>query len=144
MEMKNVQFITLHCSATRPSMQVGAKDIRAWHKAKGWADIGYHFVIKRDGTVEKGRPLTQTGAHVAGWNQNNIGICLVGGLDDNFWPANNFTREQWRALKPLVAQLRPKTAGGKAKIVGHRDFPNVHKACPCFEAKAWAKDNGFG
>ena len=99
---------------------------------------------KRDGTVEKGRPLTQTGAHVAGWNQNNIGICLVGGLDDNFWPANNFTREQWRALKPLVAQLRPKTAGGKAKVVGHRDFPNVHKACPCFEAKAWAKDNGFG
>jgi N-acetylmuramoyl-L-alanine amidase len=145
MEMKNVQFITLHCSATRPSMQVGAKDIRAWHKAKGWADIGYHFVIKRDGTVEKGRPLTQTGAHVAGWNQNNIGICLVGGIGAESWaPENNFTREQWRALKPLVAQLRPKTAGGKAKVVGHRDFPNVHKACPCFEAKAWAKNNGFG
>lgn len=144
MEISKVQFITLHCSATRPSQQVGAKDIRAWHKSKGWSDIGYHFVIRRDGTVEKGRPLTQTGAHVAGWNQNNIGICLVGGLNEKtFAPEDNFTREQWRALKPLVAQLRPRTAGGRAKVVGHRDFPNVHKACPCFEAKAWAKDNGF-
>lgn len=144
METNNVRFITLHCAATRPSMQVGVKEIRAWHKAKGWSDIGYHFVIKRDGTVEKGRPLNQTGAHVQGWNQNNIGICLVGGLNEKtFAPEDNFTREQWRSLKPLVAELRPKTAGGAAKVVGHRDFPDVHKACPCFEAKAWAQNNGF-
>ncbi len=144
MDIKQVQFITLHCSAPRPSQIAGVKEIRAWHKKKGWSDIGYHFVVRRDGTVEKGRPISQTGAHVQGHNRNNIGICLEGGIDDQFQPANNFTREQWRALKALVAQLRPKTAGGKAKVLGHRDFPNVHKACPCFEAKVWAKDNGFG
>jgi N-acetylmuramoyl-L-alanine amidase len=141
MQIENVRFITLHCSATRPSQIAGVKQIREWHKKKGWADVGYHFVVRRDGKVEKGRPLTQTGAHVQGWNQNNIGICLEGGIDDSFKPADNFTREQWRALKPLVADLRTKAK--RAKIVGHRDFPNVHKACPCFDAKTWAKDNGF-
>lgn len=141
MQMEDIQFITLHCSATRPGQIAGVKEIRAWHKKRGWSDIGYHYVVRRDGTVEKGRPLNQTGAHVQGWNKNNIGICLEGGLDDQFQPSNNFTREQWRALKPLVASLRAKAA--KAKVVGHRDFQNVNKACPCFEAKAWAKDNGF-
>lgn len=141
MELEDVQFITLHCSATRPSQIAGVKEIRAWHRKKGWADIGYHFVVRRDGRVEKGRPLSQTGAHVQGWNKDNIGICLEGGLDDRWQPSNNFTREQWRSLKPLVASLKAKAR--KAKVVGHRDFPNVNKACPCFEAKAWAKDNGF-
>ena len=141
MELDQVQFITLHCSATRPTQIAGVKEIRTWHRKKGWSDIGYHFVVRRDGTVEKGRPLNQTGAHVQGWNKNNIGICLEGGLDDQFQPSNNFTREQWRALKPLVASLKAKAKA--AKVVGHRDFPNVNKACPCFEAKAWAKDNGF-
>lgn len=141
MELKDVQFITLHCSATRPTQVAGVKEIRQWHKKRGWADIGYHFVVRRNGKVEKGRPLSQTGAHVQGWNQNNIGICLEGGLNDKFQPANNFTREQWRSLKPLVAGL--KATASKAKVVGHRDFPKVDKACPCFDAKAWAKQNGF-
>lgn len=141
MELKDVQFITLHCSATRPTQIAGVKEIRQWHRKKGWADIGYHFVVRRDGRVEKGRPITETGAHVQGWNKNNVGICLEGGINDRFQPENNFTREQWRALKPLVAGLREKAT--KAKIVGHRDFPKVDKACPCFDAKTWAKDNGF-
>lgn len=141
MDIKEARFITLHCSATRPSQIAGVKEIRAWHKKKGWADIGYHFVVRRDGRVEKGRPINRIGAHVQGWNRNNIGICLEGGINDKLQPANNFTREQWRALKPLVAGLR-KTAQ-RARIVGHRDFPNVHKACPCFDAKAWAQENGF-
>lgn len=141
MNMKDVRFITLHCSATRPTQIAGVKEIRQWHRKKGWADIGYHFVVRRDGTVEKGRPITQTGAHVQGHNANNVGICLEGGLDDKFQPVDNFTREQWRALKPLVAELRNKAP--KAKIMGHRDFPGVAKACPCFDAKAWARENGF-
>lgn len=141
MEIRDVQFITLHCSATRPNQTAGVREIRDWHRKKGWADIGYHFVVRRDGRVEKGRPLTQTGAHVQGWNKNNVGICLEGGIDDQFRPANNFTREQWRALKPLVAGVKAKAP--KAKILGHRDFPGVSKACPCFEAKAWARENGL-
>jgi len=142
MNLKNARYITLHCSATRPTQIAGVKEIRSWHKAKGWSDIGYHFVIRRSGAVEKGRPLSKVGAHVAGWNTDNIGICLEGGLNDKtFAPENNFTRAQWAALKPLVASLR-RTAT-KAKIMGHRDFPKVAKACPCFDAKAWAVNNGF-
>lgn len=99
MELKTLRFITLHCSATRPSQIAGVKEIRAWHKAKGWSDIGYHFVIRRNGAIEKGRPISKTGAHVAGWNADNLGICLEGGISETFQPQNNFTREQWRALE---------------------------------------------
>jgi hypothetical protein len=76
-------WIVLHCSATRASqVNIGAKDIRRWHKDKGWADIGYHYVIKRDGTLEKGRALDAVGAHVEGHNSDSVGVCLVGGLND--------------------------------------------------------------
>ena len=142
MARKVTQFIVLHCSATRPVQDIGAKEIRSWHKAKGWSDIGYHFVIRRDGRVEKGRSVDQIGAHVAGHNHNSVGICLVGGIGNgSFSPEDNFTRAQWSALKGLVTDLRSKYP--KANVVGHRDFPGVTKACPCFEAKAWAAENGF-
>jgi N-acetylmuramoyl-L-alanine amidase len=141
MQLSAVRFITLHCSATRPNQVAGVREIRQWHRKRGFSDIGYHFVVRRDGTVERGRPLTQMGAHVQGWNEANIGICLEGGIDDDWKPANNFTRAQWRALKPLVVGLKAKAK--RAKVVGHRDFPGVSKACPCFDAKAWARDNGI-
>ena len=82
MELKDVQFITLHCSATRPTQVAGVKEIRAWHKKKGWSDIGYHFVVRRDGTIEKGRDESIKGAHCAAKNGNvaSIGICMVGGV----------------------------------------------------------------
>lgn len=139
---KNTQFLVLHCSATRPVQDIGVSEIRKWHKDKGWTDIGYHFVIRRDGRVEKGRPVGEIGAHVAGHNHYSVGICLVGGIDnDSFQPQDNFTRAQWSALKALIKDLRLKYPN--TKIVGHRDFPGVNKACPCFEAKAWARENGF-
>lgn len=139
---KTTKHIVLHCSATRPSQDVGAADIRKWHKAKGWSDIGYHYVIRRDGKVEKGRGVYEIGAHVAGHNSNTVGVCLVGGLNEKDWkPEDNFTKEQWAALKTLVATLAKMFPS--ATILGHRDFPKVAKACPCFEARAWARKNGF-
>lgn len=142
MARKTTQFLVLHCSATRPVQDIGAAEIRKWHKAQGWTDIGYHFVIRRDGRVENGRRVDAVGAHVAGHNHYSVGICLVGGIGNKtFAPEENFTRAQWSALKGLIKELRSKYP--KAKIVGHRDFPGVNKACPCFEAKAWATENGF-
>ena len=137
------KFIAIHCSATRPSQNIGAAEIRRWHRAKGWVDIGYHFVIKRDGTVEKGRPQDVTGAHVEGFNSVSLGICMVGGVTerDINKAENNFTEAQWASLKALVADL--KKAYPTAIVQGHRDFPKVAKACPSFDAKAWAKANGF-
>jgi N-acetylmuramoyl-L-alanine amidase len=134
--------IVLHCSATRGIQDVGVKEIRSWHKAKGWRDVGYHFVIRRNGKVELGRPERDIGSHVQGYNTASVGICMVGGLDDKTWrPSNNFTAAQWKALATLVAQLVKRYPA--AKVLGHRDFPRVQKACPCFDARTWAKKSGF-
>lgn len=143
MPRKRTDFIVIHCSATRAIQNIGAKEIRQWHKAQGWADIGYHFVIRRNGAVEKGRAIDAIGSHVKGHNANSVGVCLVGGLGNQApWPPeNNFTREQWASLKKVVADLLKKYP--KAKVLGHRDFPGVAKACPCFDAKVWAKSAGF-
>jgi N-acetylmuramoyl-L-alanine amidase len=123
-------------------MDVGAADIRRWHRAQGWADIGYHYVIRRSGKVEAGRPVDAIGSHVKGHNVDSVGICLVGGLNnETFKPENNYTPQQWESLIRLLKTLRAKYP--KAKVRGHRDFPNVHKACPCFNAIPWAKKNGF-
>lgn len=142
MKRKSTGWLVVHCSATRAIQDVGAADIRRWHKAMGWADIGYHYVIRRSGKVEAGRPVDNVGSHVAGHNANSVGICLVGGLNNvTFRPENNYTPQQWTALKKLLGDLLKRYP--KARVLGHRDFPRVKKACPCFNAKVWAKRNGF-
>ena len=139
---RNTNWIVIHCSATRGSQNFTAADIRRWHLEKGWKDIGYHFVIRRGGTVEPGRAQDAIGSHVQGHNTDSVGICLVGGIDDKTWkPADNFTAAQWKSLRTLVERLT-KTYPA-AKVLGHRDFPGVQKACPSFNARAWAKTNGF-
>lgn len=143
MKRKRTSHIVIHCSATRGIQDIGARDIRKWHvEGNGWSDIGYHFVIRRSGRVEAGRPVDDVGSHVQGQNATSVGICLVGGLNDKtFKPENNFTPQQWASLKRLTADLLKKYP--KAKVLGHRDFPGVQKACPCFAAKVWAKKEGF-
>jgi N-acetylmuramoyl-L-alanine amidase len=140
---KSTNWIAIHCSATRPSQDVGVADIRKWHKAQGWSDVGYHFVIRRNGKIEKGRAVDAVGAHVAGFNASSVGICMVGGVSQkDFTKAeNNFTKEQFAALRSLLTWVSARYP--KAKVRGHRDFPKVNKACPSFDAIAWAKKEGF-
>jgi N-acetylmuramoyl-L-alanine amidase len=135
------EYIAIHCSATKPSQDIGATEITQWHKANGWKTIGYHKVIRRDGVIEDGRPLTEPGAHVQGFNHCSIGICMVGGVDEKGNPENNFTQSQWDSLYGLVRSLLDEHP--KAKVQGHRDFPNVNKACPSFDVKAWLKEVGL-
>lgn len=131
-------YIIIHCAATSPSMNIGVKEIDRWHRAKGWLGCGYHFVIRRDGTVEKGRDEKVAGAHVSGMNYCSIGICLVGGVkEDKVTPDNNFTDAQFESMKTLVTQLLAKYPG--AKVRGHKDF--AKKACPCFEVATYFPDN---
>lgn len=111
--------------------------IDRWHRQKGWQCIGYHFVIKRDGTVEDGREVDKIGAHVENWNAVSVGICLSGGVDEAGTPVNNFTPEQFAALENLLKTLR--FVYKTAVIQGHRDFPKVAKACPSFDVRAWLK-----
>jgi len=139
--MKNIRYITIHAAATTPSMDIGVKEIREWHLARGWRDVGYHFVIRRDGTLEKGRPLDEMGAHVGGHNSGNIGICMAGGVTeaDGRTPENNFTAAQWQTLRELVYQLH--TMHPKAVIMGHNGFPeHESRGCPCFDWRKWRKE----
>ncbi len=138
---RSTDYLVVHCSATPGTLDIGATEIRGWHKAKGWSDIGYHFVIRRDGKVELGRPENMVGSHVQGHNANSLGICLVGGTDAKQRPQNNFTPEQWASLQTLLMRLTQKYRG--ATILGHRDFPKVAKACPCFDAIKWAQEMGL-
>lgn len=135
---EKTDYIVIHCSATA-NQNFGAADIDKWHRKNGWACIGYHYVIRRDGTVEEGREESVIGAHVADWNSVSLGICMVGGVssDDHTKAQNNFTKEQFASLKKLLVDL--KTRYPKAKIQGHRDFPKVAKACPSFDVAEWLK-----
>ncbi|MBS9781940.1 MAG: N-acetylmuramoyl-L-alanine amidase [Gammaproteobacteria bacterium] len=133
--MREVKQIAIHCSATPEGIDFSADDIRGWHKQRGWSDIGYHFVIRLNGEVETGRPIERAGAHVKGYNSNSIGICLIGGEDKDKQPKATFTDNQLIALKGLLAGLQ--SFYPNAEILGHRDFPHVHKACPCFDVKYW-------
>jgi N-acetyl-anhydromuramyl-L-alanine amidase AmpD len=135
--MRDIQKLVVHCAATMPSMDIGAKEIRQWHLDKGWKDIGYHYVIRRDGSNEKGRPDEIAGAHVAGHNKNTIGICLVGGINEDGYPEPNFTDEQFVMLRRLLTALLQTYALHGEDILGHRDFPNTGKSCPCFSVRHW-------
>lgn len=154
MRREDIDAIVIHCSATRAGQDVRAADIDKWHKERGFAMIGYNYVIDLDGTVEVGRPLSRDGAHcnTAGtsgrsYNRHSIGICYVGGLDKDGKPADTRTPEQKRALRDLVYKLMY-AYPNIVEVIGHRDAspdknkdsritPNEWvKVCPCFDVRA--------
>ena len=142
---RRTDHIVIHCSATPPSSDIGIDEIRDWHTSppRKWSDVGYHAVIRRDGEIEFGRHFDEPGAHVKGHNYRTVGICLVGGVDEQGEPENNFTDEQFESARAIVATL--KLAYPFATVVGHRDLsPDANgdgiitsdewlKACPSFE-----------
>lgn len=129
--MRQITEIIIHCSATPIGKNYTVEDIDKWHKAKGWKGIGYHYVIYLDGSVHKGRPEEEIGAHCKGHNSNSIGICYIGGLDEFGEPEDTRTDKQKEALIVLLKALKTKYPA--ATIHGHREF--AAKACPCFDAK---------
>lgn len=133
--MRDIDRIVVHCSATSPGMDIGVAEIDAWHRDRGFAGIGYHFVIRRGGRVEDGRLVEQPGAHAKGYNKNSIGVCLAGGIDKLGNSENNFTKKQFDALRRVIGRLLAQYPG--AELCGHRDLPNVHKDCPCFDVAKW-------
>lgn len=129
--MREINKIIIHCSATKPSQDISAFQIDEWHKKLGWKEIGYHFVIRRNGEVEKGRDIEIVGAHCKGQNKNSIGICLIGGISESGNSENNFTENQFHALRALVAELKKQYPG--ATLHGHNEF--AAKDCPCFNVQ---------
>ena len=132
---ERTEAIFVHCSATKPSMDIGRETIEMWHKQQGWLAIGYHFIIKRDGTVEEGRPVDVIGSHVKDWNYKSVGVCLVGGINDKGNFEANFTPAQMHSLDVMLKSLKAKYP--RAEIKAHHDV--APKACPSFDLQRWLK-----
>lgn len=138
---KKTKSVVIHCSASPPNVKTGVKDIDRWHRQRGFMMVGYHWVIKTDGEIQEGRDEDFVGAHVGGYNHDSIGICLIGGVDKDLKPENNFSKEQMLSLLVKLKEIREKYP--QINILGHRDYPGVAKACPSFDVKPWAKGVGL-
>lgn len=153
MNPNDIDAVVLHCSATREGQDVRMSDIDKWHKERGFACCGYHYVIDLDGKVEVGRPLSMDGAHcntkgVSGksYNKHSVGICYVGGLDKDGNAKDTRTEAQKKAMRELIDSLMDKYP--IIEVIGHRDAsPDQNgdgqitknewiKLCPCFEVRA--------
>lgn len=134
---RTITEIIVHCTATPEGREVKMSEIRQWHKARGFSDVGYHYVVHLDGTMEPGRDVDIIGAHCTGHNAHSIGVCYVGGMDAaNKNPKDTRTIKQKATLLSLLYDL--KVLYPDAKIYGHRNF--AAKACPCFDARAEYKN----
>ena len=141
--MKKIDTIIIHCSATHAGQDIKAKDIDRMHRARGFSQIGYNYVINLDGTVETGRPLTIAGAHCIGYNDHSIGICYIGGIDANGKPSDTRTPAQKAAMDDLINDICQ--VYDIVELLGHRDTsPDLNndgvvepfefiKSCPCFD-----------
>ena len=133
--MRVIDTVVVHCSYTKVGQDIGAEEIDLWHKDRGWRCIGYHYVIRRDGILEVGRPVEKIGAHALKHNIRSIGICLVGGMGEDGEPDCNFTSAQYETLAELVDELVVEF--DIEAVLGHRDLPTTNKACPCFDVKGF-------
>ena len=127
--MRKISLIVIHCSAVTPDQESSAAQIDTWHRKRGWKfGIGYHYVIRRNGEIEPGRPEWMVGAHCQNHNQHSIGVCYEGGLDIRGQPDDTRTEAQKATLRRLLEDLHRRYP--HALIVGHHDL-NPRKPCPC-------------
>jgi N-acetyl-anhydromuramyl-L-alanine amidase AmpD len=137
-KLQRVDYIVVHCSATPAKMDIGVDDIDRWHREQGFFKVGYHAVIRRNGKVEWGRAPNEIGAHAYGANSKSVGICLVGGMDErNKNPEQNYTPEQYVALRYAILYFKGLYPSQDCSVIGHRDVKGTNKACPSFDAGEW-------
>ena len=137
--MRKINKIFIHCAATKTNMDIGADQIRDWHvDGNGWSDIGYHDVIKFDGTIEAGRPEEKSGAHAKGYNSDSLGVCLIGGMAYDGSPTFNFTFKQLDALRYYLNAKMGEHGLSIDDIYGHCDVDSG-KTCPNFDVKQLLK-----
>lgn len=140
--MRPIAELIIHCTATRAewwktrTANQKVREVRKWHvEDRGWSDIGYHFLIDRDGTIVEGRPLERSGAHTRGHNKGSIGIALFGGHggSENDQFGDHFTLDQEVALRGLIDRLQSQF--GPLNVSGHNQYDA--RACPCFRVPEW-------
>lgn len=129
--MRAIDEIIVHCTATLEGRDVSVEDITRWHRERGFTTIGYHYVVLLDGTIERGRPEEQVGAHCKGHNSRSIGVAYVGGCDKAMRPKDTRTVRQRASLRHLLKELKAKYP--TASIHGHNEFAD--KACPSFNVQ---------
>lgn len=126
---EDVKYLVVHCSASEDNVDMTSRDIHEMHLGFGWHGIGYHRVIRRSGDLEMGRPEYWCGAHVYGFNDCSLGVCLVG--------CHEFTVEQFLTLENTLKEWRERYPA--AQICGHCDFSYTDKTCPNFDVSDWCK-----
>ena len=132
--MRTINLIVVHCSATQGNRMLSPEALDLMHRRRGFNGTGYHYYIRKDGTVHLTRPVERIGAHVKGFNANSIGICYEGGQNEDGKPADTRTAAQRFALIDLLTILRHQYP--EAQIAGHYQLSaSIHKACPCFDPK---------
>ncbi|WP_346236169.1 N-acetylmuramoyl-L-alanine amidase [Niabella insulamsoli] len=131
--MRKINYLIIHCTATPQSTTIDSIK-NYWKNNLGWKNPGYHYIIEPNGNVVNLLPIDKVSNGVGGWNSQIINISYIGGIDTKGRAMDNRTPEQKAAILRLLKELKAKFP--KASVAGHRDFPNVHKACPSFNAKA--------
>lgn len=130
----DIKYLILHCSATRSNKNYTVEQLLRDHKVRGFHTIGYHFYIRKDGTMTQHRKLLERGAHCYPYNHCSIGICYEGGLNESGAPCDTRTPQQTERIRELLINLHKLFPN--AQIVGHRDLPGTKpKDCPCFDAR---------
>lgn len=130
---KDIKYLIVHCSDTPDKENIGASEIHQMHLDFGWNGIGYHKIIKRDGSIENGRPEYWIGAHTFEKNSQSLGVCLIG--------KDSFSKKQFLSLEKVLLQWKSKYKN--AKILGHRDAIKTDKTCPNFNVEHWCKSRGI-
>lgn len=131
--MRYIDEIIIHCTATKAGKPVSVNTIRKWHLARGFSDIGYHYIVGIGGNIMVGRAINLAGAHTRGRNKNTIGICYVGGVDLDLNPLDTRTPAQKESIRNLVRSLKVVFPTIK-KVNGHYKYSS--KACPSFNVEA--------
>jgi N-acetylmuramoyl-L-alanine amidase len=134
--MRAIKYIVLHCTASSQSATKEAIQ-RYWRETLGWQNPGYHYLIAANGDCFQLQHTDKIANGVAGYNSNSIHISYIGGIDRQGKPLDNRTPEQLKQMETMVRQLKNRFP--QAEILGHRDFPEVKKACPSFDVKTWLK-----
>ncbi|SHJ75862.1 N-acetylmuramoyl-L-alanine amidase [Hymenobacter daecheongensis DSM 21074] len=132
--MRTITHIVLHCTACPQSATV-ASILNYWRQELGWKTPGYHIIIPPDGCSQRLVPDEQVSNGVAGHNARSLHVSYIGGVDGQGRPLDNRTPAQLAEMERIVR--RWKAQHPNAQVVGHRDFPGVTKACPCFDALTW-------
>lgn len=134
---RDIRYIVVHCTATPPDTKIENIQ-RYWKEQLHWKNPGYHFIIRRDGIIVQLQSIEKVANGVAGYNTQSVHLAYIGGVDKDGKPMDNRTLAQQETMFDKLVALSEKFP--LAKILGHRDFPNVKKACPCFDVDGWRKN----